>query len=416
MREKLKLDESTRLYKEALELVPGGVMGVRRPYNFVPREYPIFFQSARGGRVTDVDGNEYVDLMATYGAIVIGHRVEELDNAVIEQIRTNGFCMTLTQPTQNALVAKLCQLIPSCEKALIVKTGSDGTLAALRIARAYTGRTKILRCGYHGWHDWCVEAKAGVPESAYADVIEFRYNDLDQLEDLMTQHSDRVAAIIMWPIDTPLGKDVQMPKAGYLEGVRALADKHGAVLVFDELRTGFRVNLGGAQKELGVTPDLTVIGKAMANGYPISAVVGKSQIMKVAAAKIFISSTFFPDSAGQVAALKTIEIVERDDVLGQLRKKGEHYGRKIQKIVNDSGVNCTFSGAPWTPHITFNETSDIQNMKLRMKFYTQLIRARIFLSPYHHGYFIHQHTDEDLDHVVNSMAEALYDLKKEYYS
>ena len=192
MSDKLKLDESNRLYREALAIVPGGVMGVRRPANFVPREYPVFFDSAKGGRITDVDGNEYVDLLATYGAIVIGHRVEEIDNAAIEQVRTKGFCMTLTQPVQNRLVKKLCDLIPSCEKAVIVKTGSDGTMAAIRIARAHTGRTKILRCGYHGWHDWCVEVKAGVPEKVYEDVVEFEYNNLDQIEDKLKTYGNQV--------------------------------------------------------------------------------------------------------------------------------------------------------------------------------------------------------------------------------
>ena len=409
MSDKLKLDESNRLYREALAIVPGGVMGVRRPANFVPREYPVFFDSAKGGRITDVDGNEYVDLLATYGAIVIGHRVEEIDNAAIEQVRTKGFCMTLTQPVQNRLVKKLCDLIPSCEKAVIVKTGSDGTMAAIRIARAHTGRTKILRCGYHGWHDWCVEVKAGVPEKVYEDVVEFEYNNLDQIE-------DQVAAIILWPIGTPLGKEVQMPKPGFLEGIRSLADNYGAVLIFDELRSGFRVNLGGAQKEFGVIPDISVIGKAMGNGYPIGAVVGKDNIMKVVENKVFISSTFFPDSLAQVAALKTIEIMERDHILEGLREKGERHCQKIARIVDESGVNCTFSGAPWMPYIMFKEQSDILNMKLRMKFYSQLIRRKVFLSPYHHGFFVYQHTDEDLNHVASSIGESLREIKQEYYS
>jgi glutamate-1-semialdehyde aminotransferase len=416
MKDKLKLDESNRLYREGLDLIPGGVMGVRRPYNFVPREYPIFFKSAKGGKVTDVDGNEYVDMMATYGAIVIGHRVAEIDEAVIEQIRNDGFCMTLTQPAQNQLAVKLRELIPSCEKAFIVKSGSDGTSAAIRIARAYTGRTKILRCGYHGWHDWCVEVKAGVPEKVYEDVIEFKYNDLDQIEDLMKSHGEQAAGIILWPIGTPLGNEVQMPKAGFLEGIRSIADKYGTVLIYDELRSGFRVNLGGAQKEFGVIPDISVIGKAMGNGYAIGAVVGKDKIMKVVENKVFISSTFIPNSFAQVAALKTMEMMERDHILEGLRRKGEKYCVKIEKVVNDSGVNCAFSGAPWMPFIMFKEKSDMLNMKLRLKFYTHLIRSKVFLSPYHHGYFIYQHTDEDLNHVVSSIAESLAEIKKEYYS
>lgn len=412
MKDKLKLDESNRLYKEAMSLVPGGVSGVRRPANFIPREYPIYFESAKGGIARDVDGNEYVDLMATYGAIVIGHCVEELDNAVFEQVRKKGFALTLSQPTQNRLAEKLKEHIPSCDKSIMVKTGSDGTQAAVRIARAHTGRIKILRCGYHGWHDWSVEVKSGIPEKLYEDVYEFAYNDLDQVESLMRQHGDQVAGIMLWPLGTPLGKEIQRPKPGFLEGVRALADKYGSVLIFDELRTGYRVDLGGAQKIFGVTPDITVIGKAMGNGYEIAAVVGNERVMKVAENKVFISSTYFPNSLAQVAALKTIEIIERDNIIDALKKKGEKYGRKIEDVVKASGAPAVFSGIPWTPFIMFNDPSDMMNMKLRMTFYTSLIRAGVFLSPYHHGYFIHQHTDKDLDRVVTAIAEGLDDVRK----
>jgi glutamate-1-semialdehyde aminotransferase len=416
MNEKLTLDESNRLYKEAMELIPGGVLGVLRPYNYIPKEYPIFFKTAKGGRVTDVDGNEYIDLMATFGAIVIGHAVDELDNAVVEEIRRGGFCTTLAQPVQNDLARKLRELIPSCDKSILVKTGSDGTAAAIRIARAHTGRTKILRCGYHGWHDWSVDVKAGVPDGAYSDVVPFQYNDLDEVADLLKQHDNGVAAIITWPIHTPLGKPVEMPKPGYLEGLRALADQHGAVLIFDELRTAFRVDLGGAQRMLGVTPDMTVIGKAMANGYAIAAVVGTEKIMKTAGAKVFISSTYFQNSFAQVAALKTIEILERDDVIGVLRRKGERCIQRLAQVVKDSGVNCTVSGEAWMPHFTFNEATEMLNMKTRFRFYTHLIRAGVFLSPFHHGFFIYEHTDADLDRVVTTVAEAMDEIRREQRS
>ena len=413
MKNKLKLDESKRLYREALEVIPGGMLGVLRPYNFIPKEFPIFFKGGKAGRVTDVDDNEYVDLMATYGAIVLGHGYEELDNAVIDCIRSTGFCTTLANPVQAQLAAKLHDLVPSCDKAMLVKTGSDGTLAAIRIARAHTGRTKIMRCGYHGWHDWSVEVKTGIPEAAYRDVIEFRYNDLDHLADQLKTHGSDVAAIMMWPLGTPLGKPVQMPLPGYLEGVRALADQHGAVLIFDELRTCFRVALGGAQALFGVTPDMTVIGKAMANGYAIAAVVGNSRVMKIAETKVFVSSTYFQNTFPQVAALKTIEIMERDDVLGKLQRMGDDCSRRLDTVVQQSGVNCTFSGGPWMPHFTFNEPDDMANMKLRFNFYSQLIRSGVFLSPHHHGFFIYQQTPEDFDQVVTSVAEALGEIRRE---
>jgi glutamate-1-semialdehyde aminotransferase len=407
MSEKLKLDNSNRLYEEALELIPGAILGIRRPYNFVPGEYPIFFEKADGGKVIDVDGNEYIDMLCAYGPIIIGHRIEEIDKAVYEQIRERGFCMSLTQQVQNDLARKLRDLIPSCEKSVFVKTGSDGTTAAVRIARGYTDRTKIIRCGYHGWHDWCVEVKGGIPEKLYEDVIEVHYNNLDEVEEIMKTQGDQIAGIIVTPVGHPLAYEVQMPKPGYLEGLRELATKHGSVLIFDEIRTGFRVNIGGAQTEFGVTPDVSVFGKAMANGYPIGAVVGKKDVMDVLVKKVFLSSTFFPNSAEQIAALKTIEIMERDKVLDVIREKGTAFAQKVQKVVDNASVDCTLSGAPWMPFITFNKDPDGKYKQLRPAFYTEIIRRGVFLQPYHHGYIAYKHSDKDLDYVVGAIEDSL---------
>jgi glutamate-1-semialdehyde aminotransferase len=412
MSKKLNLTLSEKMYADAMNIIPGAVAGIRRPYNFVPGEYPIYFESAKGGRVTDVDGNEYIDYLCAYGPIIIGHREEEIDNAAIEQMKNKGFCFSLTQPVQNKLAAKLIELIPSAEMAVFVKTGSDATSTAIRVARGATERTKIVRCGYHGWHDWCVEVKGGVPKKLYEDVYEFHYNNLDELEDIMKEHGDDMAAIIVTPVGHPLAEKVQMPKPGFLEGVRALADKYGTVLIFDEIRSGFRFSLGGAQKLFGVTPDLSVFGKAMANGYPIGAVVGKKEFMKVLADKVFLSSTFFPNSVEQVASLKTIEILERDRILEGVRQKGEFFGKLVEEVLKNCGFDVEFSGAPLMPFITFNKDKDGLYKKLRPAFYTELIRRNVFLQPYHHGYIAYRHTDEDLRYTANMIAESFEELKK----
>ncbi|HCX59085.1 MAG TPA: glutamate-1-semialdehyde 2,1-aminomutase [Candidatus Cloacimonas sp.] len=412
MADKLKLDKSMAMYEEAQKLVPGAVAGIRRPYNFVQGEYPIYFDSGNGGRVTDVDGNEYIDYLCAYGPIIIGYREQEIDNAVQKQINDKGFCFSLTQPQQSELVRKLQQLIPSCEMAALVKTGSDATTIAIRVARAYTGKTKIARCGYHGWHDWCVEVKGGIPEKLYEDVLEFHYNDLEGLENILKANKDDMAAIIVTPVGHPLAAPVEMPKPGYLEGVRALADKYGALLVFDEIRSGFRVSLGGAQEYFGVTPDLSTFGKAMANGYAIAALVGKREPMMVLADKVFLSSTFFPNSDSIVAALKTIEILERDKVLDVVKQKGEKFAIDVQKVIDESGMPVEFSGAPWMPFITFNKDENGLYKKLRTEFYTQLIRRKVFLQPYHHGYICFRHSDADLAYTVGAIKESLGELKK----
>ncbi len=412
--EKLNITKSLKLFEEAKALIPGGVLGARKPSDFIMGEYPIFLEYGKGCRLTDVDGNEYIDFLCGYGPIILGYREEEVDDAVIQQIKNKGYCFTLTQPYQNELAKKLNELIPSAELSIFLKTGSDATTASIRIARAYTNRIKIMRCGYHGWHDWCVEMKGGIPEKLYEDVYEFHYNDLDQLEDLMKKHGDQAAAIIMTPFGHPLHEKMQTPKPGFLEGVRKLSDKYGAVLVFDEVRTCFRLKMGGAQELYGVTPDLTVLGKGMANGYPISVVAGKSDVMMAAASKLFISSTFFPNSLPYIAALKTIEIMERDKVLDNIWAKGDRFLKNIQNIIDKHGVGAELSGVAPMFFITFKQDEMNTRKGKRDDFYTQLIRKGFFFSPHHHAFISYRHSEEDLDKTAQAIDESLAYVHDKY--
>lgn len=412
MSKKLNLTRSEQLYAEARTLIPGGILGIRRPYNFVPGEYPIFLERAAGGHIWDPDGNEYIDYLAAYGPIILGHREPEIDAAVIAQME-KGFCMNLAQPLQNELAKKLRALIPCAEKAVLVKTGSDATTAAIRIARGYTDKLKVLRCGYHGWHDWCVEQRGGIPAKYYEDTHEFEYNDLHSLDRLLENHRGEIAAIIITPIGHPLAHPVTAPAPGFLEGVRERATSLGIVLIFDEVRSGFRVSMGGAQVRYGVTPDLGTFGKAMANGYPISAVVGKAEFMDVVDGKVFISSTFFPNSLEMTAALKTIEILEREKALERVWMLGERFMTKVDAIVEASGVPAQLTGIPPMPFIVFQADPDKKYKTRRPLFYTELIRRGVFLQPYHHGYIMARHTEADIDRTAQAIEEALAVVKKE---
>lgn len=405
--DKLNIKKSEKLWEEALDQVPGGVLGIRRPYNFVPGEYPLFIEKGKAGRIWDVDGNEYIDMLCSYGPIILGHREEEIDDAVKEQMK-RGFCFNLCQPVQNDLCRKLRELIPSAEQSFIVKTGSDATTAAVRLARGFTGREKIVRCGYHGWHDWCVEVHGGVPKSVYEDTLEFRYNDLDALEKLFAENEGEIACVTITPVGHPIAKPIEEPKPGFLEGVKKLAEKNGAILIFDEIRTGFRVAPGGAQERYGVTPDMSLFGKAMANGYPISAVCGRRDIMKkLADGEVFISSTFFPNSLEIVAALKTIEILERERVCDSIWERGTEFLKTLQGIVDDSGAHAEFSGIPPMPYITFPADPEKKYKARRKLFYAQAIRRGLFMQPYHHSYICHRHTDADLEEAAKIIKESL---------
>jgi len=411
---KLNITKSLKLFDEAKALVPGGVLGARKPSDFIEGEYPIFLEYGKGCRLVDVDGNEYIDFLCGYGPIILGYREEEVDEAVTRQIKDKGFCFTLTQRYQNQLAKKLRELVPSSEMSVFLKTGSDATTASIRMARAYTNRIKVMRCGYHGWHDWCVEMKGGIPEKFYEDVHEFHYNHLDQLKDLMARFGDQTAAIIMTPFGHPLHQKMEEPKPGFLEGVREIATRYGAILVFDEVRTCFRLRMGGAQELYGVTPDLTVLGKGMANGYAISVVTGKADVMMTAAQKLFISSTFFPNSDGYVAALKTIEILERDNVLEKIWEKGRRFLKKVQAIINKYEVGAELSGVAPMFFITFKKDKAQTHRARRDDFYTQLIRRGIFFTPHHHGYICYRHTEEDLDKTAQAIDEALAYLSGKY--
>ncbi|MCD4722707.1 MAG: aminotransferase class III-fold pyridoxal phosphate-dependent enzyme [Desulfobacula sp.] len=411
---RLNITKSRELFEEATTLIPGGVLGARKPGDFIDGEYPIFLETGKGAHLIDVDGNKFIDFLCGYGPIILGYREEEVDEAVYKQIKEKGFCFTLTQKFQNELARKLTRIIPSSEMSIFLKTGSDATTASIRIARAHTGRLKVMRCGYHGWHDWCIEMKGGIPAKFYEDVYEFQYNKLDQLEKLMKTHGDDTAAIIMTPFGHPNHQKMQTPKPGFLEGVRKIADKYGAVLIYDEIRTCFRLRMGGAQELYGVTPDLTVLGKAMGNGYPISVVTGKKDVMMAAESKLFISSTFFPNSEAFVAALKTIEIMERDNVLDNIWEKGERFMKNIQALIDKHDVGAELTGVAPMFYITFKKDETGAYKGKRKDFYTQLIRKGFFFTPFHHAYISYRHTEEDLDLTLTAIDETLAFVKDKY--
>lgn len=405
--EKLNMIRNSELFERAKNLVPGGVVGARHPRNFVEGEYPIFLESGKGGRITDIDGNEYIDLLCGYGPISLGYREEEVDDAVIEVIRDKGFCFSLTPRYQAQLAEKLRELIPCSELSMFTKTGSGAMTAAVRIARAYTNRTKVMRCGFHGWHDWCIEVKGGIPEKLYEDVHEFRYNNLNELEDLMAKHGNETAAITLTPFGHPLHEKMEEPAPGFLEGVREIATRYGAVLVFDEIRTGFRLRMGGVQELYGVAPDLSIFGKGMANGYAIAVLTGKAEIMKVAEKDVMISSTFFGNSDGYVAALKTIEILERDNVLDNIWDKGNRFLEKLRGIISKYDIGAELTGIAPMYFITFERDKAGIHKARRNDFYAQLIRRGIFLAPYHHGYICYRHTEQDLERAAKAIDESL---------
>ena len=340
---------------------------------------------------------------------------------MIEEIK-KGFLFDLTHPLQLELAKKLIEIIPCAEKVLFVNTGSGTTSAAIRIARIYTGRNMVVRWGYHGWHDWSCPNQAGIPRSTLQDVVTFTYNDLDSLQNVLEKNKKRVACIIMMPFQ------IELPKPGFLEGVRELANAYGVVLIFDEIRSWPRMGLGGAQKYYDVTPDMTTLSKGIANGYPISAVVGKEDIM-MAAEKTTISATYFPSTLGIAAALATIQELENNNVINHLWKIGEHLSRGLKEIIESKRVRADVIGLPIMPFLIFGNKEDYEKIwyeriyeegdpgteedkKLMRAFYSETIKRGVFFHPRHHWFSCLSHTDEDVKKTLQVAEQALAIAKK----
>jgi len=415
-----RLKQSHKLFELAKSLMPGGVQKARRPSNF-SQNYPVFMERGKGAHIYDVDGNEYIDWLLSYGPIVLGHCYLKVDQAVIAEIN-KGFLFDLTPPLQLTLAQKLIDLIPCAEKVLFVNTGSGATSAAVRIARIYTGRSTIVRWGYHGWHDWSCPSQAGIPRSTLQDVLTFSYNDLDSLENVLEENRGKVACIIMMPLE------IELPKPGFLEGVRELANAYGVVLIFDEVRSWPRMSLGGAQEYYGITPDMTTLSKGIANGYPISAVVGKEEIMAVAE-KSTISATYFPSTLGLAAALTTLKELEDTQAIDHLWRMGKQLCDGLKDIIEGKRVRAEILGLPIMPFLIFGRKADYdkvwyeriyqggdpgteEDKRLMNSFYDETIKRGVFFHPRHHWFTCLSHTEDDVRKTLQVTEEALDIAKK----
>ena len=408
----MNFTRSVELYEEAKTLSPGGVTSERQPSKFIPGKYPIFLDHGKGSHVWDVDGNEFVDWVCSYGPLVLGHNNENVDNAVIENIK-NGFCFTLFHPVHNELIKKLLEIMPWAQMAKILTSGSDATAAAVRMARIYTEKDKVIRWGYHGWHDWSYggagtdKVPYGVPKSAVTDILTFNYNDLDSLEKVFSENKGKVACVIMQPFEA----SNELPEEGFLEGVKRITHENDAVLIFDEMRTGFRVSLGGSLEYFNVTPDMACFSKAMANGYPISAVLGKKEIM-LPSQKTKISATFFPNTFPMVASLATIKEIQDRNGIEYMWKQGTRLVKGFESMINDFGIEAKMSGLPVVPMLKFIYNDPQKNENAKNTFFSEVIEKGIFLHPSHHWFLSLAITDKDVDDTLNAANAGFLKLKK----
>jgi len=357
------------LYRRAKQLIPGGTQLLsKRPEMFLPERWPSYYAKARGVEVTDVDGNTYIDMsMMAIGACVLGYADPDVDGAVKAAIDT-GSASTLNAPEEVELAELLCELHPWADMVRYARAGGEAMMVAVRIARAHTRRDKVAFSGYHGWCDWYLAANladqdaldgqlmpgldpAGVPRGLKGTALPFHYNRLDQLKAIVDANRGELGAIVMEP------QRGHAPDPGFLEAVRDLATEIGAVLIFDEVTTGWRMTDGGIHKLLGVNPDIAVFAKAMANGYPMAAIIGTSAVME-AAQSTFISSTNWTERVGTVAALATIRKFRRERVAEHLQTIGNLMFAGWMRAAAKAGLALHTEGLPGLTHFGFEHPDE----------------------------------------------------------
>jgi len=381
------MNSGVHLWEEARRIIPGGNQLLsKRSEMYLPDLWPSYYKKAKGCEIWDLDDNHYFDFACMgVGACVLGYADNDI-NAKVKEAIDCGSMASLNSYEEVALAKKLISLHPWAQMVRFSRTGGEACAIAIRIARAASKKDKVAFCGYHGWHDWYLSANIGdqrsldgqllpglepngVPRPLHLSALPFQYNSLDGLEKIFRENPDQVGVIIMEPVR---GRE---PAPGFLEGVRELANRHKAVLIFDEVTSGFRMNLGGIHLRYGVSPDIAVYGKGLGNGFPISAILGRKEFMD-AAQSTFISSTFWTERIGFTAALATIEKMESCEVQKTLITYGWMVQEGLKQRANAHGIGLEVNGIPPLLYLSFSdrEPAAIQT------FYTQEMLKKGFLA------------------------------------
>lgn len=401
------MGKGQELYSQAKHLIPGGTQLLsKRPEMFLPEQWPAYYQSARGCQVVDLDGREYMDMLTMgIGACILGYADEDVDRAVCAAVRS-GSMTSLNAPEEVELAELLCRLHPWAEMARFGRTGGEAMAIAVRIARAHTRRDKVAFCGYHGWHDWYLSANlsddaaldghllpgldpAGVPRSLRGYSLPFQYNDTAALHALISKHKGALAAIVLESVrNAP-------PDPSFVEALQSAARQEGIVLIVDEITAGWRLNLGGAHMVYGLQPDLAVFAKALGNGYPMAAIIGRGSVMQ-SAQDSFISSTYWTERIGPCAALATIHKLMTNDVSAHLVSIGSAVQSGWQSLAAKHGLKIHISGIPPLSHFGFDHA---QPLVLKTLYTQEMLRRGILASTVFYASYAHK-----LEHVTAYLA------------
>lgn len=394
---------SERLLKRALETIPLGAQTFSKSFTQYPFGVsPYFITHGRGSRVWDVDGNEYIDWVNSLAAITLGYNDPDINTAVARQLE-DGVVFSLSHPIEMEVAEKIVEMVPCAEMVRFGKNGSDATAGAIRLARAYTQRDRVAVCGYHGWQDWFIGSTArnrGVPKVVRELTNSFAYNDLDSISALFKAHPGEYAAVMLEPMN------VLSPEPGFLEELKALTHQHGALLVFDETITGFRYANGGAQELFGVKPDIATFGKGIANGYPISAVVGRADVMKLME-EIFFSFTFGGETLSLAAASATLTKLQREPVVETMRSQGRKVIDGLSSLIerNDLLDYVDVAGDPTWSFLIIKDTPEYSSLDLKTLVLQEMFKRGILTLGTHN--MSYAHSDTDIAQLLAAYDEVL---------
>jgi glutamate-1-semialdehyde aminotransferase len=395
--------QSRALWDRSNRVIVGGGQAHKRPVDIMQLGGPSFAARARGARFWDVDGNEYLDYLLAYGPIVLGHSDPEVNEAVRKQME-EGTVYSIEHPLEIELAELLVEMIPCAEQVIYYIGGSSATMGAIRIARAHTKREVIIRCGYHGWLDWCVPDNPGVPRFNRELILSMPYDDLPALSKLLEDNKGEVAGVM---IEAVQGAG---PSPGYFDGVRRLCDEHGALLILDEVKTGFRFDLGGAQRPLKIDADLATFGKAMCNGYPGAVVVGKRKMME-GRTDTHMAATFHGDLLSVVAALTVIRVMKARDGIGYFQRVGRRLMDGLNGVFRDTEALVKMVGFPPMPTVVATGDGDPvacpekHRAEACKQFCASLQRRGIYATP--HPWFLSlAHSDDDIERTIAIAADA----------
>ena len=367
---------------------------------------PLYIDKAQGCKVWDIDGNEYVDLVNSLASITLGYGDKGVERVVKKQLR-KGISFSLPGTLEAEVAELIVSMVPSAEMVRFSKNGTDATSAAIRLSRAFTGRDHIAVCGYHGWQDWFIGSTTrnkGVPEVVSALTHKFEYNNIESLKSILEKFSNQFAAVILEPMN------IDWPNNNFLEEVKKETQKAGAILIFDETITGFRFDNGGAQSLFKVTPDLSTFGKGMANGFPLSAVVGRRDIM-MEMEEIFFSGTFGGELLSLVAAKEVLTRYMKENVCEKLEINGSAILKEVNRIITENRLEqvLKLSGHPSWNFLSWSATADNTDLELKTFFMQEMFKIGILILGTHNISIAHD--SKVREKITDSYSKVLRSIK-----